>query len=62
MGAELGAFGGVEGALEQSAENGRLDVPPVLLGRLVKVLQGDLAQQDGVDGVEQVAVEMGNLI
>ena len=37
VGAELGALGGVEGALEEGAEDGGLDVAPVLLRGLVEL-------------------------
>ena len=62
VGAELGALGGVEGALEQGAENGWLDVAPVFLCCLFEVVEGVQAKLHGVDRFEQVAVEMGHLV
>ena len=60
MGAELGAFGGIEGALEEGAEDGGVDIAPVLPDGLLQVEQGGAAQLDGVGMVEEIAIEVGD--
>ena len=62
MGAELGALGGIEGAFEEGAEDGGVDIAPVLPDGLLQVEEGGAAQLDGFGMVEEIAVEMGDLI
>ena len=62
VGAKLGALGGVEGPLEQGAEDGGLDVAPVLVGGVVEAQQSGAGELDGLRRVEQVAVEVADLV
>lgn len=59
VGAELAALVGVETALEQRAQDGRIDVPPVLLRGRVNERDLVSGQGEGEVVVEQAAVEMG---
>ena len=62
--AELGTLGGVEGALEQGAEYGRLDVAPVLAGGLSQALQCATALNSTVSAAElnRSPLKCGNLV
>ena len=62
MGAKLGTLGGVEGPLEKGADDGGLDVAPVLVGGLFQVVESVQGELNGVDGLEQIAVEVGHLV
>ena len=63
MGADHGAFSGVEGALEEGAEDGGLNGGPVVLGGGVEDAEVGVVKCDEVVvGTEEVAVEVGNEI
>jgi hypothetical protein len=60
VGAELGALAGVERALEEGAEDRRLDTPPVERGRRGQPAQLFPLQRHDVDRSEKAAVESGD--
>ena len=63
MGAQRRAGGGVEAALEQGAEDGRVDGAPVHLGGgAVQGGQIGGQQRRHIDSLEQAAVEPGNVV
>ena len=62
VGAQPGALGGVQGALKQGAENGRLNVAPVFAGGFGQALQGGGAQCHRLGIPEQIAVEVRDLV
>ncbi len=57
MGAEFVAFGGVEGALEEGAEDGGLDIAPVALGGFDE--EFELVVGDGVGDAHIALVDVG---
>ena len=62
VGAELVALAGVEGALEQGAEDGRLHIPPVGPGGLEEQLELVAVEGDGAAVGKQAAVEAQHLV
>ena len=62
MGAQLGALVGVEAALEQGAEDRRLDERPVELADLEERADLGAGQRQDVAGLEQAAVEPVDLL
>src|SRR5690606_14069853 len=61
-GAELAALGGVEPALEQGAEDGDVDGAPVQVGGAAQFVQVGCREGGHSDGLEQAAVEPGNVV
>ena len=62
MGAELGALAGVQAALEQGPENGRLDGRPVQVADVDQDVHTLAVQLQDPVVVEQAAVEMADLL
>ena len=63
MRADHGALGGVKRALEEGAEDGGLDVGPVVLGGGVEDAEVSVIERDEVVvGAEEIAVEVGDHI
>ena len=58
----MGAFGGVEGALEEGAEDGGFDVGPVVLGGGVEDAEVGEVEFDGGGIGEEAAVEVGDVV
>ena len=57
MGAELGPLGGVEAALEEGPEDGRLDPAPVEAPDIDQETDLRCGQAQDLGGIEETAVE-----
>ena len=62
MGAELAAFGGVEAAFEQGAEDGGVDLGPVEFGGREQGVDVGFFERQGGVVVEEAAVEPGHAL
>ena len=62
MRAQLAAFGGVEPALEQGAEDGDVDGAPVQVGGTAQLGQVGRGEGRHGNGLKQPAVEPGNIV
>ena len=62
VGAELGPAAGIERALEEGAEDGRLDRGPIEPGGLGEGGELGRCELEGLDRAEEAAVDAGNLL